>query len=157
VRAPWSGCTGEDHWYARGVPCNAPARLGDDAPGVLEEVTTTQDLLDAWREAIRAAELADRLAELASQAVAKAEADAIAAADLAAMAERAADAAQAAAIKARAEAKRLRAAADAAQVEQDRDIGLSDEARRRESAARDVYHEAEAEARARQDRERPQR
>jgi len=52
------------------------------------ENMTTAELLDAWRDASRAADLAERLAELARRAAEKGEQDAISAQEIAALAAR---------------------------------------------------------------------
>ena len=70
-------------------------------PGMIDEPVTTADLLTAWRDAVRASELAERLAAAATEAAAQADVRAIAAAEIAALAERAAEAATRAADRAR--------------------------------------------------------
>ena len=66
-----------------------------------EERLTTADLLMQWREATRAAELADRLAEVATRAADQSDASALASEQIAKMAEKAAVAAERAARSAR--------------------------------------------------------
>ena len=106
---------------------------------------TTADLLEQWREATRAAELAKRLAETALEAAERADRTALASEEIAQLAERTAEAATQAAATARAAADAAAAyasgttrprlhAADAA-------VGASEEG---ESAARAAYHAAEA-------------
>ena len=68
---------------------------------VQEEVLTTEDLLEQWREAVRASELAERLANLALESVERADQSALGAEEIARMAERAAKAAERAANSAR--------------------------------------------------------
>ena len=68
---------------------------------VQEEVLTTEVLLEQWREAVRASELADRLANLALESVERADRSALGAEEIARMAERAAKAAERAAVSAR--------------------------------------------------------
>jgi hypothetical protein len=115
-----------------------------------EDVVSTADLLSAWRDATRAAELADRLAKLASEAADTADRSAMASEDIAKMAERAARAAERAAVSARAAAKR---AADFAAETRATRLRDADEvvsrARADEAAARDAYHRSETTARAR--------
>ena len=74
-----------------------------------EEVLTTEDLLEQWREAVRASELADRLAKLALESVERADQSALGAEEIARMAERAAKAAERAATSARKAAERAAA------------------------------------------------
>ena len=77
---------------------------------VFDEPVTTADLLTAWRDAIRAAELAERLAVAATDAASQADVRASGSEEIAALAERAAEAATRAAERART------AAAEAAQL-----------------------------------------
>ena len=116
-----------------------------------DEVLTTQDLLEQWREATRAAELAERLARLAAESAARADQAAVGSEEIARMAERAAKAADRAALSAR------KAADHAATFARENRAGtLADadqsvlDARTEESAAGDRYHGAEQAARARQ-------
>ena len=68
-----------------------PERPGGDAPLMLDEPPpTTGELLEQWREATRAAELAERLANLARTSVERSDRDSIAAQEIAKVAERAA-------------------------------------------------------------------
>jgi hypothetical protein len=132
--------------YRRASP---PLQLGLYRIGVEEPIVTTADLLAAWREATRAAELAERLAKMADEAAQEADESAIASEALAALAEQAADAAATAARTARATAERARARAS------DRTKGAAsardDEgfARAGEEAARVEYHQVEDDARRR--------
>lgn len=110
-------------------------------------VTTTADLLEKWREATRAAELARRLAALAQEASSDADASAAVSEQIAQMAEKAAKAAEEAAASAREAADHAAAAARgrASQLTDARDVetvtgGL-------EGDARDAYHDAERQAR----------
>ena len=57
---------------------------------MIEEPMTTGELLEQWREATRAAELADRLAKLAQASVERSDRDAVAAEEIAKIAQRAA-------------------------------------------------------------------
>jgi hypothetical protein len=111
------------------------------------DVMSTRDLLDAWRDASRAAELAERLAEVARSAVDKGERDAASSAEIATLAEdvaasatRAAAAAREVARIAADEATSLRAGLEGA----DQSAG---DARTVEGTARDRYQEAESDAR----------
>jgi hypothetical protein len=76
-----------------------------------DEPVTTSDLLEKWREATRAAELARRLAGVAQQASTKADESVLASKEIAEMAERAARAAEEAAATARNAADRAAATA----------------------------------------------
>jgi hypothetical protein len=120
---------------------------------VEEEVMTAADLLEEWREATRAAELAERLAKMAAESSARADQAVVGSEEIARMAERAAKAAERAAHSARKAANR------AAIFARDSRVGtLSDadqsvvETRAEETAARDRYHEAERTARERHGR-----
>ena len=68
---------------------------------VEDEPLTTADLLNQWREATRAAELAERLSEIATRAADLADAHALASEQIARMAEKAAVASERAALSAR--------------------------------------------------------
>jgi hypothetical protein len=117
---------------------------------VQEEVLTTEDLLEQWREAVRASELADRLAKLALESAERADRSAVGADEIARMAERAAKAAERAATTAR------KAAVQAAEYARENRAGWLSDADRAasatkvdEEAARDRYHKAERKARKR--------
>lgn len=113
-----------------------------------EEVLTTQELLEQWREATRAAELAERLAKLATESAARADQAAAGGEEIARMAERAAKAAERAARSARKAADR---AAAFARDNRSGSLAAADQSvvdtRAEEGAARDRYHEAEQAAR----------
>ena len=117
-----------------------------------EKPPTTADLLNAWRETTRAAELAERLATLAGEAAEQADQNALASEQIARMAERAATAAERAARGARDAANRAMELA-----QKNRAGRLPDaqravlDARAGEDAARERYHEAEADAHRRVD------
>jgi hypothetical protein len=115
--------------------------------GVIEEPMATADLLEAWREAIRAAELADRLAKIALDAVERTARNAAESEEIAEMAERAAEAALHAAQTARAAAHRASAVATAARTQEmpdaSRDALAAQEAATR---AGEQYHKAEQDA-----------
>ena len=105
------------------MPCrgqsNAPARqacafdtmcaatLGHTSR-VFDESPTAADLLNAWREAVRAAELAERLALLASETASQADVNATTAEEVAVMAEQVAQTAAAASNRARTAADEAR-------------------------------------------------
>jgi hypothetical protein len=111
---------------------------------------TTAELLEVWREATRAAELAERIAEIASETARQADRNAAASEEIAKLAEGASKAAERAAQKARTAANHARRLANA-----NRDVGLQDaraiavSARAEEERTRNVYHAAEREARQR--------
>jgi len=115
-----------------------------------EEVLTTQDLLEQWRDATRAAELAERLASLAAESAARADQVAVGADEIALMAERAAKAAERAARSARKAADRAATFAreNRAGTLADADQSVVD-TRAEEVTAHERYHEAEQVARAR--------
>ena len=103
----------------------------------------TAELLTAWRDAVRAAELAERLAATAVQAADDADLRAVASAELADLAE------QAAAASTRAAAQATAAAAQAASLAKALREGRLTDARRTaesadtaESEARTAYHDA---------------
>lgn len=119
-----------------------------------DEGIDTADLLAAWRDATRAAELTERLAGMASEAADTADRSAMASEEIARMAERAAKAADRAARSARDAA--TRAAALATESRERRLLeaeALVVTARGDESAARDAYHRHESEMRDRHDHE----
>ena len=112
--------------------------------GLLLRVMTVAEFLEIWRDAIRAAELADRLSAMATDAAALADIEAETAADLAQLAEAAAEAASRAAARARA------VATEASQRAGDMRSGrLADaqnkaaEMRQIETDAAAAYHDAE--------------
>lgn len=112
---------------------------------------TTADLLEQWREATRAAELAERLAKMATEAAERADQNAIASEEIARMAEQAAEAAERAARTAREAADRASAFAEESRSGRVADADQAAlETRAEEGAARDRYHEAERAARERQ-------
>ena len=111
---------------------------------------STAELLDAWRDATRAAELAARLAREAEQAALEAEAGVVAAEEIAELAERVAEAANAAAAAARAAADRAAALALDRRVKVAGAQGTERASRTAEDAARSGFHDAEDQARERQ-------
>ena len=121
------------------------------APRVDEERLTTADLLEQWREATRAAELAERLAKLARTSVERSDRDSVAAQEIAKIAERAARHAERTAKIAREASDRALAFASEnragylAEAE-----ATADDTRQEEMAARDRYRDAERVARVRQ-------
>jgi hypothetical protein len=138
--------------YLRAVVDMVSDRSSVDRCGVLEEPTTAAELLEKWREATRAAQLAERLAEIAKASVERSDRDALAAEEIARMAERAAKHAERAAKVAREASERATAFA---QENRSGLLSQSDQnartTRAEEAAARDRYHQAEAQARGRQD------
>ncbi len=128
----------------------SPGGWRGNAARVDEEVLTTQDLLEQWREATRAAELAERLAKLAVESAARADQGAFGAEEIARMAERAAKAAEQAARSARKAADRAATFAreNRAGTLADADRSVVD-TRAEEVTAQERYREAEKVARAR--------
>ena len=109
---------------------------------------TTEELLDAWRDATRAAVLADRLAEVAARAAEEAEQDAVEVEEVARMAEEVAAAAEQAAARARAAARRARSAATGRRMQALPEASAVRQAAHRiEALAADEYHDAEQAAR----------
>jgi hypothetical protein len=117
---------------------------------VFEEPMTTGELLEQWREATRAAELAERLAKLAQQSVERSDRDAVAAQEIAKIAERAAKHAERTARIAREASNR---ALEFASENREGYLAEADatvvSARDEETAARQRYHDAERTARER--------
>lgn len=136
----------------RGVRRDERRRRIGRFSAMLDDMPTTSELLEFWRDASRAAQLARRLTEIAEEAVVRAETEATGAEEIAALAEATAASAETAAARARAAADRLRAVADDA-----KGSGRSEataalaQAVKDEDDARDHYHVAEREARARLD------
>lgn len=114
------------------------------------EVPTTQDLLEEWRDATRAAELAERLAKVAAESALRADQAAVGAEEIARMAERAAKASERAASSARKAADRAAkfARENRAGTLADADQTVVD-TKAEEVSARDRYRGAEGEARER--------
>jgi hypothetical protein len=108
-----------------------------------DERVTTAELLTAWRDATRAAELAERLATAATEAAAQADVRALASVELADLAEHAAEAASRAAEKARTAATEAGALARSL-----RETGIPAaessvaDSRRVETEAATAYHDA---------------
>ncbi len=129
---------------------HSSAWIGYPPCAIILAMATTSELLDAWRDATRAAELAKRLAEIAEEAALKADADASAAEEISGLAEQVAASAEVAARKARATSDRLRAvAAQAGGTGRDEAQAPLRTANEDETRARDLYHEAEEAARSR--------
>lgn len=123
---------------------------------MLDDLLTTNELLHAWRDATRAAELARRLAEVAETLAETAAFDAAAVEEVAALAETTAKAAEAAAVKARGTADRMLSVAETARSRGREDAAAAvTDAGDKESFARDRYQEAERVARTGQDPARP--
>lgn len=124
---------------------------------MIDEPLTPAELLEQWREATRAAELAERLANLARMSVERSDRDSVAAQEIAKIAERAAKHAERAAKIAREAA--IRATAFASENRSEYLAEAEDTAgitREEESAARDRYHDAERAAHDRHEaRDRP--
>ena len=116
----------------------------------MDDSPTTADLLEAWREATRASELAERLAAAANEAAELAERGATEFEEIAQMAERAATSAERAARIAREAATRAHSFAE--QSRQHKVLDADDavtRTRTQEVAVRDAYHESERRARER--------
>jgi methyl-accepting chemotaxis protein len=111
---------------------------------------TAAELLEKWREATRAAELAAQLADIALATAEQSERTASVSADIAKMAERAARAADRASTTARRAAKLAKELATENRLAKLRQATDTAEAARLDEAdARERYHEAEAAARQR--------
>jgi methyl-accepting chemotaxis protein len=105
-----------------------------------ERAPTKADLLAAWREAVRAAELAERLAAAATEASEQAGFRATISAELAELAERAAESAQRAAERARAVATEARDVATRLRNAVPDAEGTAEAARELESEAKTAYN-----------------
>ena len=116
---------------------------------MLDEPVTTADLLNAWREATRAADLAERLARLAAETAERAGVSADVAEELALMAEQTAASANAAAARARNVATEARRVAARDQEARGAADVAEKSTRAIEAVAKSAYHGVEAEARAR--------
>ncbi len=116
----------------------------------MDDSPTTAELLDAWRDATRASELAERLAAGANEAAELAERGATELAAIAQMAERAATSSERAARIAREAATRAHAFAEQSRQQRvhDADDAVT-RARTEEVAVRDAYRESERRARER--------
>ena len=109
---------------------------------------STSDLLNTWREASRAAEVAAQLAKQAVESAATSDLTATAAEEIADLAERAAEAADTVARRARAAADEARRVANHERDQNVPNAAAADmEAMAKETDARDAYHRAEGEAR----------
>jgi methyl-accepting chemotaxis protein len=118
---------------------------------VEDDVLTRADLLEQWRDAARAAQLAERLAKGAAESVERADEAAAGAEEIARIAEGVAKAAEEASQAARAAADRAAALAREARevILPDADRSLVD-TKSEEASARVRYHDAKREARERQ-------
>ena len=120
------------------------------AAAVNDERLTPAELLEQWREATRAAELAERLANLARMSVERSDRDSTAAQEIAKIAQRAAKHAEQTAKIAREASERAMAFATENRTgylaEAEDTAGST---RTEEAAARDRYHESERIARQR--------
>ncbi len=122
----------------------APRRGASDAERVFDEPMTTEDLLAAWRDATRAAELAERLAARAREAAKEADRTALSSEEVARLAEQAAMAAEHAAREARAVADRAALLArDSRGARVPEAEQAASDARVAETEARGRYHDAE--------------
>jgi hypothetical protein len=114
----------------------------------MPDETSIPEFLDAWRDTVRAAELAERLAGAATAALREADIRSDVSAEIADLAEQAADAATRAAVRARAAA--LEAAAAAARMREqevpDAHRGATP-TRQLETEAAAAYHLAKGQAR----------
>jgi len=112
---------------------------------------TTTGLLEQWREATRAADLAERLARLALESADLADEEAMASEEIATLAEAAAESAARAATTARAAAERAKTLADAkhGRTLREADQAVTDAVATETQAAQGRYHEAEEDARRR--------
>ena len=108
---------------------------------------TTADLLSAWRDAVRAADLAERLAVVASEAAARADVRASDAEEIATLAEHVAEAASQAALRARAVATETARVAHELRTGDTAASADSVTSRERQVAAGQAYHDAEARSR----------
>lgn len=134
---------GPERWHADATPSPDPGTWTqpppEDAGSLVWDPDDTVELLHALRDARRAAELAERLADVAARAVAGADIDAAAALDVAVLAERTATAAVKAAERARALATE---AARVALELRERSVEAGEEAtkmRRLQVSAEDAY------------------
>lgn len=119
-------------------------RSGLHPCSVEEERVTTADLLLRWREATRAAELAERLAVVATQAADQTDANALASEQIAGLAEKAAAAAERAATTARKAATRAAALVSEHRHERLRDANAAvTAARASETEARERFEQQE--------------
>jgi len=127
--------------------------FGDHGVEVDLDVVSTEDLLDAWRDATRAAELAERLAATALRAAERAEQDAAAAEEIATLAEEAAAAAERAAEAARAAANKASLLSNGRTTDSRNADQAVVDARTAETDASDRYHDADADDRQRHEEE----
>jgi hypothetical protein len=116
---------------------------------VFEEPMSTAELLEQWREAIRASELAARLAKIAAASVERTAKDAAASEELAKLAERAAAAANEAATTERKAANLAAELSLQSAADRKADDDNLTRAEEDEVFARDRYHKAESAARER--------
>jgi hypothetical protein len=117
-------------------------------PGVDLFAPDTEELLDAWRDAQRAAELAERLAAAALEAAERADRAALSSEDVADLADAASAAAERASRTAREVATRARAlATDTRHVDLAAADHAATSARARETDARDAYERSHSQER----------
>src|SRR5215211_1024311 len=116
-------------------------------PIVTTDGPSADELLDAWREASRAADHAERLAKLASDAAEQSAHSAAAADEVAILAEKVAAAAERAAATARLAAERADVVAARNDEHRMLDADDAEAALQHEAEARERYHDAEHHAR----------
>ena len=116
---------------------------------MMDEVVTTADLLAAWRDATRAADLAERLARIALETVNRADAQVVDADTIAALARRTCESADRAAKVADEAAVRATGIARLSRAAQSLDAQQAAEGRLAEGEAERLYHEADDAARRR--------
>ena len=119
-----------------------------------DEPLTPAELLEQWREATRAAELAERLANLARMSVERSDRDSTAAQEIAKIAQRAAKHAERTARIAREASERAMAfASENRSGYLAEAVDTAESTRTEAAAARDRYHESERIARQRHENE----
>jgi hypothetical protein len=117
--------------------------------GAVQDEVTTADLLTAWREASRAAELAERLARMALETAERADAQALASEEIAALAREAAESATRAADFSTSATSRPRVLPRTSRASQIQAAEQAVVGAHAEQEAKRLYHEAEADARKR--------
>ena len=110
---------------------------------MMDETPTPEELRDAWRDARRAAELAERLSAVALQAVRQADIRALETAEVAELVRQTAEAAARAAQRATAAAAEAAALAETLRAEGEETIQAGAAARRVEADASAAFHGSE--------------